>query len=399
MTFMPNIPMSSPDITDLEREAVLDVLAGGQLSLGPALSKFEHEFARYIGTKHAIGVSSGTSGLHICIIAAGCQPGDAVVTSPFSFVASANVILYERGIPLFVDVDEITGNIDPNHVVEAIESVNQDGIDSEFLPRSINDGQEKSTGRIGAFLPVHAFGQPADIEAPVEAARKAGVAVIEDACEAIGAFYKSRIVGGLGDAAVFAFYPNKQMTTGEGGIIVTNEDTWETLARSVRNQGRDVFDEWLNHSRLGYNYRIDELSAALGLVQLARIEELLQKREQVAHWYKERLQAVEGVVLPQIAATTTRLSWFVYVIRLASADVRKKVMLGLNQRSVPSRPYFSPIHLLKPYVERFGYKRGDFPVAERLGDVSLALPFSSVMTEGQVDYVCESLKETIQASS
>jgi dTDP-4-amino-4,6-dideoxygalactose transaminase len=219
-----------------------------------------------------------------------------------------------------------------------------------------------------------------------------GLTIIEDACEAIGAEYRGRKAGTLGDTAVFAFYPNKQMTTGEEGMIVTDREEWAALFRSLRNQGRDVFDAWLNHTRLGYNYRMDEMSAALGLSQLERIEDLLEKRERVAGWYNERLSGVEGVEVPYVAPTTTRMSWFVYVVRIAPEMGRNRVMAELEEQGIPSRPYFTPIHLQPFYVETFGYQRGDFPVTERAGDTCLALPFSSVMTEEQVDYVCEALK-------
>ncbi|MGQ9710983.1 MAG: DegT/DnrJ/EryC1/StrS family aminotransferase, partial [Anaerolineae bacterium] len=252
-----------------------------------------------------------------------------------------------------------------------------------------------------AILPVHVFGQPADMDPILEIAHRYGLAVVEDACEAVGAEYKGRRIGSTpasGDlqlATCFAFYPNKQMTTGEGGIIVTHREDWDALFRSLRNQGRDVHDTWLNHSRLGYNYRLDEMSAALGVAQLGRIEELLTKREQVARWYNERLKDVGGVQIPYIAPTTTRMSWFVYVIRLAPEINRNAVMAALEEQGIPSRPYFTPIHLQPFYVARFGYQRGDFPITEAMGESCLALPFSSVMTEEQVEYVCEALKQVL----
>jgi dTDP-4-amino-4,6-dideoxygalactose transaminase len=230
-------------------------------------------------------------------------------------------------------------------------------------------------------------------------ARSHGLTLVEDACEAIGATYKGRRVGGLGDAAAFAFYPNKQMTTGEGGMIVTRHDHWDTVFRSLRNQGRDVFDCWLRHSRLGYNYRLDELSAALGATQLARIDELLAKRARVAGWYSERLQGQERLRIPRMAPTTTLMSWFVYVVRLAPELDRRVLMASLEADGVPTRPYFSPIHLQPFYVERFGYRRGDFPVAESLGDTCLALPFSARMTEQQVSYVCKQLEAALESQA
>jgi dTDP-4-amino-4,6-dideoxygalactose transaminase len=390
--------MSSPDITPAEIEAVASVLRTPHLSIGPRIAEFERRFAAYIGCRAGVGVNSGTSGLHLCVIAAGVGEGDLVVTTPFSFVASANCILYERGIPVFVDVDEKTGNIDPALVAEAIDDLTHGGEKARrWLPPALRTGAYRPDGRLKAVLPVHAFGQPADMDPILDAARCHGLAVIEDACEAIGSEYKGRKAGTLGDAAVFAFYPNKQMTTGEGGIIVTDRGDWDALFRSLRNQGRDVFDAWLNHSRLGYNYRLDEMSAALGLAQLERIEELLAKRERVARWYSERLAGIEGVQTPFLAASTTHMSWFVYVIRLAAGIDRQAAMAALAEQGIPSRPYFTPIHLQPFYVERFGYRRGAFPVTEALGDASLALPFSGVMGEAQVEYVCEHLARVLQS--
>jgi dTDP-4-amino-4,6-dideoxygalactose transaminase len=235
------------------------------------------------------------------------------------------------------------------------------------------------------------------MEPIVATARQHDLAVIEDACEAIGAEYRGHPVGTLSDGAVYAFYPNKQMTTGEGGMITTNREDWAQLCASLRNQGRDVFDAWLNHTRLGYNYRLDEMSAALGLVQLSRLEELLAKRARVAGWYNERLAALrdEGVETPTIALTTTRMSWFVYTVRITNTVGRDAVIQSLLEEGIPSRPYFTPIHLQPFYRNRFGFERGDYPVTEYLGDVSLALPFSGVMTESQVDQVCNALTRAV----
>lgn len=392
------IPMSSPDLTAAERQAVMDVLNTSILSIGPRIEAFEQGVAAYVGAKHGIGVNSGTSGLHLCAIAAGVGEGDYVISTPFSFIASANCILYERATPIFVDVDPATGNIDPALVAQAAEDLMQGGKAAErWLPRSLRRTSATGEGRLRALLPVHAFGQPAEMDSILAVARQHGLAVIEDACEAVGAEYKGRKAGTMSNAAVLAFYPNKQMTTGEGGMIVTSDDDWANLFRSLRNQGRDVFDAWLNHTRLGYNYRLDEMSAALGQVQIERIEELLAKREQVAGWYNERLAGVELIERPFIADTTTRMSWFVYVVRIQRPANRDEVMRRLAEVGIPSRPYFTPIHLQPFYRNTFGYQRGDFPVTERLGDVSLALPFSGVMTEAEVDYVCEQLARVVSA--
>ena len=389
------LPMSSPDLTEAEVAAVTRVLQTPVLSLGPRLVAFEEAVASYVGTRYAVGVNSGTSGLHLCVAAAGIGDGDLVITTPFSFIASANCILYERAVPVFVDVDPQTGNIDPALVGEVVEALTEEGRlakGKRWLPPSLRRSESrKGAGRVKAILPVHAFGQPADMDPILAIARQHGLAVIEDACEAIGAEYTGRMAGTLGDAAVFAFYPNKQMTTGEGGIIVTDNEEWANHFRSLRNQGRDIFDAWLNHTRLGYNYRLDELSAALGLVQIQRVEELLAKRERVARWYNERLADAELVQRPTISPLTTYMSWFVYVVRIRPPADRDQVMHELAEVGIPSRPYFAPIHLQPFYRERFGYRRGDFPVTEFLGDVCLALPFSSTMTEEQVEYVCDQL--------
>ncbi len=362
------VPMSSPDIGPREIELVNQVLRTPYLSIGPFVERFERAVAAYTGAQHAVAVSSGTAGLHLCVRAAGITDGDEVITPSFSFVASANCVLYERGIPVFVDIDPLTGNLDPAAVAAAV------------------------TERTKAILPVHAFGQPADMDPILAVAERHGLYVIEDACEAIGAEYKGRRVGTLSDAAVFAFYPNKQMTTGEGGVIVTRHADWAPLFRSLRNQGRDVFDAWLNHTRLGYNYRLDELSAALGVAQLERLDELLANRARVAAWYDARLDAIVGIQKPYVAPTTTRMSWFVYVVRCEDGVSRDELMAFLERRGVPSRPYFTPIHLQPFYQERFGWRRGDLPHTERAGDTFLALPFSGVMREDQVDYVCEQLR-------
>lgn len=402
MSIPENIPMSSPDLTSAEVAAVNAVLRTPFLSIGPQLNAFEETFAAYVGTTYAAAVNSGTSGLHLCVIAADVKEGDLVITTPFSFIASANCILYERAIPVFVDCDRVTGNIDPALVAEAVEALTSDACSptrDRWLPPHVRGGRwPAGSQRLKAILPVHAFGQPADMDPIITAARRHDLVVIEDACEAIGATYKGRRAGTLGDAAVFAFYPNKQMTTGEGGMITSNNAAWDNLFRSLRNQGRDVFDAWLNHTRLGYNYRLDEMSAALGLVQLQRIEELLAKRAQVANWYNQQLADIELIERPCSAPTTTRMSWFVYVVRIKPPANRDVVLRSLAAAHIPSRPYFTPIHLQPFYCQTFGYQRGDFPITEYLGDVSLALPFSGVMTEGQVTHVCRCLRASVSQS-
>jgi len=386
------VPMSSPDLTEREVEAVLAVLRTPRLSMGPWLEAFEAGVAKRVGARHAIGVSSGTAGLHLAVRAASITDGDLVITTPFSFVASANVLLYERAVPIFVDVDPQTGNLDPSLVEDAVHDLLHGGERAaRRLPR-----RGVPPGPLKAILAVDAFGQPADYDRLVQEARAHSLAVIEDSCEAFGAAYHARPAGRLGDVGVFAFYPNKQMTTGEGGVIVTDRDDWAELMRSLRNQGRAPGDTWLEHTHLGYNYRMDEMSAALGAAQLERFDELQARRAQVAAWYEERIAEIAGAASLPIAATTTTMSWFVYVVRFEPGIDRAGVAAALEAAGIPSRPYFTPIHLQPFYVERFGYREGDFPVAEDLGRRSLALPFSGVMTEAQVDEVCRALRAAVR---
>ena len=394
------IPMSAPDVTLKELAEVKKVLLSPSLSLGPRIDRFESDFSTYMGTKYATAVSSGTAGLHLCMILADVQEGDFVITTPFSFIASANCILYQRGIPIFVDIDPDTGNVDPTRAAETINALaNNDPVKRHLLPPALRDMPRRRSSDIGnlkAVLVVHLFGQPCHL-APIRTeARRLKVKLIEDACEAIGAQYRRQHVGTFGDAAVFAFYPNKQMTTGEGGMIVCNSKEWDRLFRSLRNQGRDVFDTWLNHSRLGFNYRMDEMSAAFGLVQLQRIEKLLSKRSRVARWYNERMVHIPGVNSISISPTTSRLSWFVYPIRLSKEIDRTRLMAQLEKSGIPTRPYFTPIHLQSFYRKQYGYNLGDFPNAELAGKSFLALPFHGKMTEDQVDIVSDALKAAIK---
>jgi dTDP-4-amino-4,6-dideoxygalactose transaminase len=384
--------MSSPDLSPAEREAVSAVLGTPSLSLGPKAEAFERIVAERVGVRHAVAVNSGTSGLHLCVRALGIEDGDRVITTPFSFVASSNVLLYERAVPVFVDVDPDTGNIDSDLAAEAAEGLRKGGPAARrWLPRrGVPEG-----GVLKAMLPVDVFGQPADFDPLQRTAQAHGLSILEDSCEALGAEYKGLPAGRLGDVGVFGFYPNKQITTGEGGLIVTDDDSIATMCRALRNQGRAPGDTWLEHTYLGYNYRLDEMSAALGLVQMQRFDDLLAKREAVAGWYGEQLKDLEQVELLPLAPTTTRVSWFVYIIRLVRGIDRAEVIRALDRDGIPARPYFSPIHLQKYYVDRFGFQPGDFPVTEDLGQRSLALPFSSVMTGEQVALVCERLRKVL----
>jgi perosamine synthetase len=386
------ISMSSPDISPAEIEAVTGVLRTPCLSIGPCIEALEFELARVAGTRFAVGVSSGTAGLHLAVIAAGLGEGDLAITSPFSFVASANCLLYERAVPVFVDVDEATGCIDPAKVEEAVDMLRDGGSAArKVLPRSMRD-RKHAAGALKALLPVDVLYQTADFDPLRSIAAKAGLTIIEDSCEAVGSAYRGHPAGSLGDIAVFAFYPNKQMTMGEGGAIVTDREDWAELARSLRNQGRAPGSTWLQHIRLGYNYRLDELSAALGLAQVRRLPNLIAQRARVAAWYTERLAGLEYLRLPVPAEYASAVSWFIYVVRILPPVNRDAVQERLAAEGIPSRVYFAPLHLQSFYRERFGYEEGDFPVTERLGAQSLALPFSGVMSEEQVDRVCEVLR-------
>jgi len=388
----PLVPMSAPDLTKCEQEVVQTVLETTHLSMGPETTGFENSMRNYTGSRHAIAVSSGTAGLHLCIRAADIKDGDLVITTPFSFVASANVMLFERAVPIFVDIDLKTGNIDPLRVQQAARDLAAgDSSAKKWLPRKgVTDGAE-----LKALLPVDVFGQPADMDPILETAQEYNLAVIEDSCEALGAEYKNRQAGTLGDYGIFAFYPNKQITTGEGAIIVTDDEKAADMMRALRNQGRSPGDTWLQHTYLGYNYRIDEMSAALGRVQMGRIDEILKKREKVANWYEERLTEIPGIEIPEVVPNTTRMSWFVYVIRFAPEIDRDQAAKLLTKRGIPNRPYFIPIHLQPYMVERFGYQEGDFPITEDLGRRGLAIPFSGIMTEDQVEIVCQAMREVV----
>ncbi len=369
-----NIPLARPDLTEREIEAVTAVLRTPYLSLGPKLAEFESVFAERCQVKHAVAVSSGTAALHLCWRTIGLQPGDEVVTTPFSFIASSNSILFQEGVPAFVDVDPDTWDI----AAEAIEAA--------------------ITDRTRAILPVHVFGHMCDIEAILAVARRHGLRVIEDSAEALGSSYDGKPAGSLGDAGVFAFYPNKQITTGEGGMIVTDDDEIASLARSLRNQGRDQFaggslGGWLDHQRLGYNYRISDINCALGIAQMGRLDEILAKRRRVAEIYRRRLADEPRLRLQQVRSQV-EVSWFVFVVRLGDEygrDDRDRILTQLRARGVGCSNYFTPIHLQPFYVERFGFEPGDLPVCEALSARTLALPFHGGLTDEQIHTVCDTL--------
>jgi perosamine synthetase len=359
------IPMAQPVLGEAEERAVLGVLRSGQLSLGPRVPEFERAFAARVGARHASAVSSGTAALHLGLRAVGVSEGDEVVTSPFSFVASANAILYERATPVFADIDPVTLNLDPGAAAAAI------------------------TGRTTALLPVHIFGYPADVPA-LEAH---GLPIVEDACEALGAVFPDGTpVGGRGHPATFAFYANKQLTTGEGGMLVMGSAEHKEQVDSERNQGRAPDMDWLDHDRLGFNYRLTDIACALGLAQLEHLDEMLADRARVAGWYREALAGSE-ITLPCEDSGDAVRGWFVFVVQVPRD--RDGVIGRLRERGVASKPYLPAIHLMSFYRERFGHKEGEFPVCEDVAARSVALPFFPRMTEGQVAEVAEALLKAV----
>jgi perosamine synthetase len=363
--------LSAPDIRDEDAALVLDALKSGMLSKGPYTARFEADFAAYVVAPHAVALSSGTAGLHLCMRAAGVDPGSEVVTSPFAYVASANAVLYEGGTPVFADIDEASMTIDPALAADAV------------------------TERTRALLPVHVFGQPAAMDALSAMCADRGLALVEDACQAVGSEFRGRRIGSESELAVFSFFPNKQMTTGEGAIVTCRDAAQAELLRTLRNQGVAKDGSGLFHSELGYNYRMTELSAALGVAQIGRIEEMLAMRERVAGWYSERLGRIDGAALLAPAEWTTRLSWFAAIARLAPGIDRDLVIERLAGLGVPAKGYFAPLHLQPVYRSRFGYREGDFPVTERVARSTLALPFHNRMTEAQVDRACNALARAI----
>jgi len=370
-----SVPLSNPDITELERKAVLDVLNTSHLSLGPKVVEFEEKIADFVGRKFAIAVNSGTSGLHLIVKSLGLGSGDEVITTSFSFIASSNCLLYEDVTPVFVDIEPHTYNIDPARIEAAI------------------------TSKTKAILAVDVFGQPARYDVIQGIAQRHGLSVISDSCESIGSEYKKRKAGSFGAAGVFAFYPNKQITTGEGGAIVTDDAEVARLCRSLRNQGRGESGGWLAHERLGYNYRLSDISAALGAAQLGRIGEIVEKRQRVAATYNELLKALDGeIILPTIDPGVNRMSWFVYVIRLADhfdrAD-RDAVMKDLQRQGIGVNSYFQPIHLQPFYARRFGFRDGDLPITEKTAQRTIALPFHNQLTPETAASVVGKLKEAL----
>jgi perosamine synthetase len=370
---MSSIPLSQPDISPADIDAVVEVLQTPTLSIGPKIDEFERGCAKIAGRRYGVGVSSGTAGLHAVMVAAGLKPGDEVITTPFSFVASANCILYCGATPVFADIDPRTLNLDPDKAAAAI------------------------TPRTKAIVAVEAFGNPAGMIELEQVAQKNELILIEDACEGFGGQFAKRCIGSFGRAAVFGFYPNKQITTGEGGMIVTDDDIFAEMCRSLRNQGREGMN-WLAHARLGFNYRLSEINAALGIAQISRLDEILENRRRVAQAYMERLMTNRYLILPTLV-DDTHMSWFVFVVRLNDLfepGDRDQIIRDLRSQGIGCSNYFPPIHL-QPYIQAgLGTKAGDMPICEYVAARTLALPFFTRMTERQVERVCDELEGVLE---
>jgi perosamine synthetase len=367
------IYLSRPDITDKEIEAVTDVLRSPDLSLGPKLKEFEQVFSDYIGTKRAVAVNSGTSGLFLALLALGIGSGDEVVTTPFTFIASASSIMMAGAKPVFVDIDPENLNI------------NTEKIESQI------------TDRTKAILPVEIFGNPAGMDKVSEIAQKHNLAVIEDSCEALGSELNGRKTGTFGTISVFGFYPNKQITTGEGGMILTNDDNLADICVSLRNQGRSIDGTWLNHVRLGYNFRLSDINCALGIAQLSRIKQIKKKRRQVANWYQQMLADDKRLIVPT-EPDGCNMSWFVFVVRLNedfTLEDRNQILRKMRDKNIQVSNYFTPIHLQPFMVEKFDFKEGDFPVTETVSKSTIALPFYNNLSMDDVAVVCKTLKEVL----
>lgn len=368
------IYLARPDISKNDIKQVAAVLATPHLSLGPKLEEFEKNIAKYTGVKYAVATSNGTAALHLIIRSLGIKKGDEVITTPFSFIASSNCILYEGARPVFVDIMEDTLNIDTERI------------------------EKKITRKTKAILAVDVFGHPAEWSKLQHIARKHNLKLIEDSCEALGSEYKCKKCGSFGDAGVFSFYPNKQITMGEGGVIVTNDKTIVDSCRSMSNQGRRVEGRsWHEHTQLGYNYRLSDINAALGIAQLCRIKEILKKRSKVAQMYNERLKNISGISIPYVALDV-KLSWFVYTVKLSrkyDLKDRDEVIKKMVEKGIQVSNYFRPIHLQPFYKKMFGYKNGDFPVCEATADRAIALPFYNDLNEAEIEYVVNNFKRLL----
>ena len=365
------LDMSGAELDDADVQAVLGVLRSGRLALGPKALAFERAIAAYAGVRHAVAVASGTAALHLIVKAMGLGPRDQVLVPSFTFAASVNAILYEGATPVFVDIEPGTCNLD------------------------VADLYHRINHRTKAIMAVDVFGHPVDWDGLEKVAAQHGLPVIDDCCEGLGAMYQGRKLGSFGRAGAFAFYPNKQITTGEGGMIVTDDDALARACRSMANQGRSEMGAWLQHDRLGYNYRLDEMSAALGLSQMGKLEQFLARREGVARSYTERLRLLSGV-RPPVVLPGVRMSWFVYVVTLEEGCDRDRTAAAMEREGVPCRGYFAPIHT-QPYIrERFGDLKGTLPVTEAVARRTLALPFHNGLEEAEIEHVVAVLKRNLR---
>jgi perosamine synthetase len=366
------LPLSRPDISEADIQSVVGVLRTPFLSLGPKLGEFERAFCDYTGARFATAVSSGTAALHLAVTALDIKPGDEIITSPFSFVASANCALFVNAVPVFVDIDPVTFTLDPEQI------------------------ERRITPRTRAILPVHVFGRPANMDAVMDVARRHRLRVIEDACEALGARWRGRHVGTLGDVGTFAFYPNKQITTGEGGMLVTDDPELDRLFKSLRNQGRGSSGAWLQHERLGFNYRLSEINCALGLSQLLRYVRIHQRRHAAAEEYRRQLAGMDGLELPIYESPDAELSWFVYVVRLLDGGFagREAVLEALRQEGIGCSNYFAPLHL-QPHFRELGYREGDFPVTEAVAASTVALPFYTTLRREHIARIAGALRRAM----
>ena len=364
------VKLSSPDITEAEINAVCDVMRTTSLSLGPKLPEFEKSFTDFTGSKRAVAVNSGTSGLYLCMKALGIGHGDEVITTPFTFIASATSIMMVGARPVFVDIDPVNLNIDPSKIEAAI------------------------TERTKAILPVVVFGNPEGLDKVCEIAVKHNLPIIEDSCEGLGSVLGGKKVGTFGTMSTFAFYPNKQITTGEGGMIITDDDKLADMCVSLRNQGRGKGSGWLGHERLGYNYRLSDINCAIGIVQMSRLGEIVEKRRNVAKMYQERLAVDKRLLVPQEPADC-EMSWFVFVVRLTgeySLQQRNEVLKKMYDRGVQVSNYFPPVYLQPFMVKKFGFKEGDFPITDSVCKSTIALPFHNNLTQEEINIVCDELQ-------
>lgn len=363
------IPIAKPYIDKDDRQGVSNVLKSGMLSLGPKHKEFENNIKKYTKSKYARAVSSGTAGLHLAVKSLGLKKDDEVITSPFSFISSSNCLLYEKIKPVFTDIEEATFNIDALKIEKAI------------------------TKQTKAILPVHIFGQSCEMDKIIKIAKKYNLSVIEDACESLGSKYMGKMTGTMGNVSVFAFYPNKQMTTGEGGMIVTNDKKICDLCSSMRNLGRNLKGDWLIHERLGYNYRMDEMSASLGITQLKKLDWMINEKRKIANWYTKMLANFSWIITPKVGKNCTH-SWFVYVIRITN-NKRNYIMKKLASCGIQTKPYLPVIHL-QPFMKKmFDYKKHDFPIAEKISSQTLALPLYMGLKENDVKYICEKIIKAI----